>query len=287
MLPQAVAQTRLPLPDGVANFSLSCVNRLLVKHRAGGSHWKEEFPESSGTLRAIFRHPRYMRGHACGGACPRRWPERSDRPMGHESETAAGREGITAAASRQWLERFEGTTEGRRVAEIEARLAGDIDLVTRLMFSGYEGQDWDEAANWLARYGLRVMTAWILDGTVVRVCREKGLAAPWNSRCHDQNEAESLAADVVSNALIKFRDNVLKPDIWRPDRGASLSSFFVGQCLIRWGNVYRQWYRGLRDLRPLTCRCSIGATDVTIRPGWSTASTRTESSTGSPSSSVG
>ena len=92
------------------------------------------------------------------------------------------------------------------------------------------------------------MTAWILDGTVVRVCREKGLAAPWNSRCHDQNEAESLAADVVSNALIKFRDNVLKPDIWRPDRGASLSSFFVGQCLIRWGNVYRQWYRGLRDL---------------------------------------
>jgi len=36
---------------------------------------------------------------------------------------------------------------------------------------------------------------------------------------------------------------VLIPRVWRPDGGASLETFFVGQCLIRFANVYRRWLR--------------------------------------------
>lgn len=156
--------------------------------------------------------------------------------------------GTTPVPSRKRLSAFDGSSEGQRVAEIEARLAGDTELVTRLMFAGYEGPDWLEVADRLAAYGLRVITSWIIDGTIASKCKEKGWAGPWSSRCRHPCEAQELAADTVADALFKFRDNVLIPGRWRPDRGASLSTFFIGQCLLRWANVFNKWTRETRHI---------------------------------------
>lgn len=150
---------------------------------------------------------------------------------------------ITTATPSEWLSCFDASTEARHVADLERRLRADVDLVTRLAFSGYKGTDWHEVANLLAAYGLRVLTAWIIDGTIVRRCTDKGWSGPWDGRCRAREIAEQLAADTVAVALIKFRDTVLMPCRWQPDRGASLSTFFIGQCLLRWANVYRQWRR--------------------------------------------
>jgi DNA-directed RNA polymerase specialized sigma24 family protein len=41
---------------------------------------------------------------------------------------------------------------------------------------------------------------------------------------------------------VHFRRDVLIPRKWDYRRGATLRTFFVGQCLIRFANVYRRWY---------------------------------------------
>ena len=50
---------------------------------------------------------------------------------------------------------FDDTPEAEAVRHLEDRLRNDADLVTRLMFEGYEGPDWVAAANWLVAYGRR------------------------------------------------------------------------------------------------------------------------------------
>jgi RNA polymerase sigma factor (sigma-70 family) len=71
----------------------------------------------------------------------------------------------------------------------------------------------------------------------------------------DYEERSRLAEDTVVIALHKFRDTVLIPHRWKPERGATLRTFFIGQCLIRFPNVYRQWlterHGGAQRLDPL------------------------------------
>ena len=56
-------------------------------------------------------------------------------------------------------------------------------------------------------------------------------------------EAESLADETIVLALTAFRDKVLVPGKWDPAKGASLRTFFVGQCLLQFSNVYKRWRR--------------------------------------------
>lgn len=45
------------------------------------------------------------------------------------------------------------------------------------------------------------------------------------------------------HALIAFRQDVLIPGVWDPAKGASIKTFFIGQCLKQFANVYRAWHR--------------------------------------------
>lgn len=49
-------------------------------------------------------------------------------------------------------------------------------------------------------------------------------------------------------ALNGFRNEVLIPRIWDPSKGASLNAFFVGQCIKRFLDVYRRWWRENRPI---------------------------------------
>jgi RNA polymerase sigma factor (sigma-70 family) len=42
---------------------------------------------------------------------------------------------------------------------------------------------------------------------------------------------------------VKFRDYVLVGGRWDYRRGASLRTYFIGQCLIQFANVYNSWRR--------------------------------------------
>ena len=164
------------------------------------------------------------------------------------SQTDGESEGssITATTESKSLARLDPSNEARELAELEDRLAADAELVTRLMFAGYSGHEWEVVAGRLAAYGVRVMTAWILDGTIVRRCKAKGWHVGWDDRCTHPEVAQDLARMVVAVALRRFRDDVLIPHLWDPQRGASLSTFFVGQSLLRWQNEYKTWWREQR-----------------------------------------
>lgn len=53
----------------------------------------------------------------------------------------------------------------------------------------------------------------------------------------------SFLVSVVGDAIIAFQRDVLPNGKWRPGGGASLSTFFIGQCLFRYGNAVQQWQR--------------------------------------------
>jgi DNA-directed RNA polymerase specialized sigma24 family protein len=145
-------------------------------------------------------------------------------------------EGVSAEA----LVPFDQLEEASHVQ----RLAADRDLVARLARQGFRGPEWDLFADVLARYGYQVIRVWILTMKIFPQLRAKGLGGlrpPTDGRRWTSEEADELALETVGTAIAKFRQNVLLADRWMPERGASLKTFFIGQCLIRFANVYRRW----------------------------------------------
>jgi hypothetical protein len=150
----------------------------------------------------------------------------------------------------RWLEEHERDEEAERLE----RLLADRDLVTRLEYSGYADKEWEPVATEFARYGMSVLTSWIGRGTIFGKLREKRLGglpeAPptW----FDEQAVSDLATDTVVAALRWFKTNVLMKHRWNPERpggAASLKSFFIGQTLFQFRDVYRRWHRAERDRR--------------------------------------
>lgn len=146
---------------------------------------------------------------------------------------------VVAVVPDQWLAAFVEDEHARRLAELQ----GDQDLLDRLMWAGYSGPDWDRLADRLIGYGFTVMNSWIRRGLVFDRCAQYGVLLRRNPRSAGRQEAWSLAGETVVFAVVKFRQTVLVPRLWRPDGGASLETYFIRQCLIRFPNIYRRWLR--------------------------------------------
>jgi DNA-directed RNA polymerase specialized sigma24 family protein len=126
------------------------------------------------------------------------------------------------------------------------RLEADNRLMLRLQHEGFEGSAWEEVARALAEYGFAVMVSWIRTGGIFAKVRERGfggslLASPRGGV--PIQEARDIAEDTVAEAIVSFREHVLKTARWDPGKGASLATYFVGNCLLRFPNVYRKWRR--------------------------------------------
>lgn len=142
--------------------------------------------------------------------------------------------------------------EALSAAEQRDRLAGDAELVEALRRDGFAGPAWDYFANELARYGLAVIRKWIRTGQIDGKCAEKGLRTkplPPQTAA-DETAVASIADETVAEALVVFRDNVLARGVWDPAKGASLNTFFIGQCLLRYRNAAARWLRQQHDEVP-------------------------------------
>lgn len=136
-----------------------------------------------------------------------------------------------------WLDQFEDLASARHLRALEA----DKDRLNRLMWSGYRGRAWDDAVNWLCMYGVAVLQVWIRRDQLNAKLKARGLGTlPHTTRYRDPSEAASLAHETVARAIIAFRDTVLIPGRWNPDKGASLRTYFIGQCLMQVRNPYRR-----------------------------------------------
>ncbi len=146
------------------------------------------------------------------------------------------------------LARFEPSDEAKRLA----RLEGDKDLYARLMLRGYVGPEYDHFAKALVEYALPVLRAWIFSGTIFARCQQKGFGGLPRSRAQiPLSECQDLAVDTIVNSLDAFRRKVLIPARWNPTKGASLKTFFVGQCVLQFPNAYRSWFARVARQLPL------------------------------------
>ncbi|MEZ4447294.1 MAG: hypothetical protein R3B72_49910 [Polyangiaceae bacterium] len=129
------------------------------------------------------------------------------------------------------------------------RLAGDVELFEELMWHGFTGPTWDRFARACAEYALSVMTAWCLNGRVFVQSARKGFGGLRHQDLKlDRDDAVELASETIAVALQRFRDHVLIPRRWDPTQGASIKTYFIGQCLLRFPNVFARWRRERRKL---------------------------------------
>ncbi len=140
----------------------------------------------------------------------------------------------------EWLDGID-----RELADRLDRLAADYELVNDLALAGFKGADWDYFSTELARYGLAVMSGWMRRGLIYARCKEQNVKGmpPTLERPFEVDEIEELANETVALALVHFRDDILMKKKWDHKRGATLRTYFIGQCLIRFGGVYRTWWK--------------------------------------------
>lgn len=140
--------------------------------------------------------------------------------------------------------RHEGAaaTAGERIDRRE----GDRDLIATLEACGFTGRDYDEVAAELARYAVNVLSAWCYRGEILWRAGQKTRfplpSEPWADAL--LADVEDVVNDTIIDALEHFRSDVLIPGKWTPGGGASLKTYFIGQCLFRFCNVYKRWHRG-------------------------------------------
>lgn len=140
-----------------------------------------------------------------------------------------------------WLADFDSDR-----SEYMQRLETDRTIVDELRASGFAGTHYSYFATEMAKYGIAVMTAWIRTHQIFGKMRERGrggIAAPPGDELRSQETAQELAMETVAVALQNFRTYVLLPGKWDPAKGASIRTYFIGQCLIQFSNVYRRWYK--------------------------------------------
>ncbi len=143
------------------------------------------------------------------------------------------------AVSEADLAAFENTKEAERLR----RLEGDRDMVLQLGLNGYQGPSWKQFSEALVAYAFQVLRAWARSGLIFLKCAEKrvGLPCPEGAEERLRDDAPGVAAEAIAKAIPVFRDKVLIKGRWDPTKGASLKTFFVGQCLFQFANVYRSW----------------------------------------------
>lgn len=129
----------------------------------------------------------------------------------------------------------------RAAGERLRRMMEDQVLMIRLAANNFEGKEWLAFEDVLIDYGNGVMMGWTTTGLVFTKLSEKKWAQ-LHPPAEGLTRAEivDLVQETLGNAIPHFR-TVLRQGKWRPEKGANLTTFFIGQCLWRFPNVYQRW----------------------------------------------
>lgn len=141
---------------------------------------------------------------------------------------------------RDWLDDPELAVERERLQRLQA----DEELLLALQLSDFNSREWARFSRELSRYGLGVLQAWIKHGTIYgKVMALTGYSLSRIESWPDPETIGDLATDTIVAALEYFRDKVLRTNRWQSSGGASLGTFFIGQCLYQFANIYRSSLR--------------------------------------------
>jgi DNA-directed RNA polymerase specialized sigma24 family protein len=131
------------------------------------------------------------------------------------------------------------------VDDVHERRRADTRVRDRLVDQGCEGPEWRRFAERLGEYGYGVVMAWLRSGWMFTLCAEKGCRVREAPPRWEEDDLVSLTSDTVVAAIADFRRKALIEGRWRPDGGASLTSYFTTGCVLAFPNAYRKWLREL------------------------------------------
>jgi len=159
-----------------------------------------------------------------------------------QHDDPAGSGAVRLHLVRTWRQGLERT--GELVAEAEEhleRLACDQQVVAALRLDDFEGPAWEEFTETLVAYAYQYLSAWIRSGLIVARCRDLGIWLPTGFLVPLQEEdVKQLTEEVLADAVVGFQE-LLRQGGWSAAGGATLSTYFVGQCITRFPNLYRAW----------------------------------------------
>lgn len=154
----------------------------------------------------------------------------------------------SAGAAEGLAEPGEAVAPGAwRVSGAEAdRRSADKQLIEHLATGGFAGPSYDRFASELAKYAVAVLCGWMHSGYVFRLMARRGFPLGPSEReldelHRDADVRQELAVIVVAVALRRFRERALAGGGWKPDRGASLTTYFVGTCLTVFPGEFRRY----------------------------------------------
>ncbi|GIG60616.1 hypothetical protein Lfu02_49880 [Longispora fulva] len=122
---------------------------------------------------------------------------------------------------------------GRRMA--------DAELAMRIRTHGVEGLDYQVFAAEAARYGIAVFRVWLATGHAYRLAALRNRSVTRPKRPLDPDDLISLAGLIVAEGLKYFTRSALTGGGWNPDGGASLKTYFIGACLLRFKDAHEAW----------------------------------------------
>jgi DNA-directed RNA polymerase specialized sigma24 family protein len=137
--------------------------------------------------------------------------------------------------------------------EAEARLDADRRLWDQLAAEQFSGCAYRLFEEELFRYAHPIVLAWIRSGRILDEARRRGargVPAPSNGgRATPAADDEDLAQETIILALRRFRDDAVAGRGWTPDKGAAVTTYFVGGCVFAFVEVHRRWRRELTRRR--------------------------------------
>lgn len=189
----------------------------------GGVQLSEDAPSSDG---------------AAGTAAPQ--DDHGGVERGHQGISPVS-EACLATVEAELCDDDHYTPAQRSMAENVARRRADHQIITELKDRNFEGPIYEYFTAELAAYALAVLMAWMRTGEIFRKCREKGRPVPLTEIWRwDRDDRLGLAHLTVAKALTIFRDRILVPGVWDPRRGATIKTYFVGACLLQFGNFFAE-----------------------------------------------
>lgn len=139
----------------------------------------------------------------------------------------------------------------RRVEQIaESRML----LLLQLNGYGEHCDEWRILRDALIEYGHAVLVGWGVGGKLrSKASAHKGVIdayrIPEGLRL-SRDDADALGVDVLIKSIDSFRVKVLAQNRWHPEGGASLTTYFIGWCLMHLPTAYEQWNRRENPRQP-------------------------------------
>jgi hypothetical protein len=156
---------------------------------------------------------------------------------------------MAALAAR--LRDFETAASARAIQ----RLA-DQEIILKLELASFDrgSEEWRELVGALTEYGYSVLTAWAGAGMLRPMASRHGKRGvhgvtklPEDLHLRD-DDAHELVVELLLTSVESFRTKTLMnrdhAKRWDPTRGASITTYFIGRCLMELPDVYVRWARG-------------------------------------------